>query len=172
MKNFLFLLLLLSPAAAQTITMPANPNVPYSQPKAPAPPVQTQPTPAQLKAAQEYYAPPKVVSSSMIMAVNLIINEKTDVTAMIGPLPRELQTALERAALHIPVYLAVGGGKNLNIKNARQFVSPNAAPNTIIATRKNIIVFSGGQLKIWESPFQADQFRSSMKPYFTQFTQN
>lgn len=169
MKHLFPILLLFSAAAAQTITMPPNPNVPFSQPKAPAPPVQAQPTPAQLKAAQEYYAPPKVVSSSMIMAVNLIINEKTDVTAMVGPLPRELQTALERAALHIPVYLAVGGGKSLNIKNARQFVSPNNAPNTIIATRKNTIVFSDGQLKIWESPFQADQFRSSMKPYFNQF---
>lgn len=143
-----------------------NPNVPFTTPPAQAAPRTSSATPQQIKDAQTYYAPPRVVSTSMIYAVNLIINERRSVTGLIGPLDRQLATALERAGQVVPVQLAVGGGKRLNLKYARQYVGQAALGYTIIATAHNTIVWQGGQLKIWDSPFQADQVRDSLKPYF------
>lgn len=151
---------------AQT-THPQNPNTPGTTP-APLPMPKAPPlTPQQMQQAREYYAPPRVVSTSMTYAVNLILNEKTGITGMTGGLPRELATALDRAALHIPVKLAVGGGQRLRLQNVQQYVQPSAAPNTIIATQKNTITFSGGKLQVWESGFQADQVRQSLAPFLT-----
>lgn len=146
---------------------PINPNVPFTTPPAISAPKPGTATPRQIQDAKAYYASPKIVSTSMIYAVNLILNERRSVTGLIGPLDRQLVTALERAGQVVPVQLAVGGGTRLNIKYAQQSVHKQVVGYTIIATSKNTIVWQNGQLKVWESPFQADQVRDSMKAYFT-----
>lgn len=101
-------------------------------------------------AAAQGAAPP-VVGTTMSEAVTVIINEKTRVSALTGPLPRELLTALSRAALVVPVSLVTGSPPAQPLARVKVLVLPGVPPTSLIAVSEYVVMLQGGAVRVVRS---------------------
>jgi len=99
-----------------------------------------------------------VISRSLLDAINLIVNEPAQVSGIVRSdlIPRQLSTALERAALHAQVHLVTLGAP-LRLKRTDEAVLANSAiiedgQVNVIATSRNVIVLKGQAVEIYAAP--------------------
>ena len=110
-------------------------------------------------------ATPKLVSRSAQAAVTAILNEQGRISGLVGPLPRELGEALNRAAIRIPVQLVLGGSAaNTSGLNRVKRVLVNAsAPTTMIATSEYLITVDASGIAVYQTAFMASQVHQNVQ---------
>ncbi|ASN83292.1 hypothetical protein [Deinococcus ficus] len=104
---------------------------------------------------QEQAAAAKPYSTSMIEAVNVVMNEPKKVSVLAFGLPRELITALGRAALHVPVnMLSINVSYDIpRVNQAAVRGNPGDQQQiTLIATSQHYITYDRRGVKVYKLP--------------------
>lgn len=113
-------------------------------------------TPAQQSQLRTLAMPARsaLVSTSPLAATNLILNETRAISGIVLPLDQTYRTALERAALHVPVNLVTIGAP-MRIPRVSETASgqQRSVPKfSILVTSTNIIFLGPAGVEIYSAP--------------------
>lgn len=135
-------------------------------------------TPAQqqqLKARMDaLLAPPKLVGSGVKAAVTAILNTQGRVSGLVGPLPRELAEALNRAAIRTPVHLVLatqGAPATASLSRVKTVLLPTGSPTTMLATTDLLITVESGRISVYQSAYLANQVHRNVQQIIDATTQ-
>ncbi|ABW34998.1 hypothetical protein Dgeo_2955 (plasmid) [Deinococcus geothermalis DSM 11300] len=127
-------------------------------------------TPAQqqqLKARMDkLLAPPKLVGSGVGAAVTAVLNTQGLISGLVGPLPRELGEALNRAAIRTPVQLVLatqGVPATASLSRVKRVLLPTNSPTTMLATTDMLITVDAGRINVYQSAYLADQVHQNVQ---------
>ncbi|GGB73823.1 hypothetical protein [Deinococcus soli (ex Cha et al. 2016)] len=122
---------------------------------------------AQLRAKlEERLALPKVIGRTAKAAVTAILNEPTLISGMVGPLPRELAEALNRAAIRTPVRLVMATQSTRNViamPRVQTLLVNAASPVTMLATKDLLITVDGQGVTVYQTALQAGQVHQNVQ---------
>ncbi|MBZ9714969.1 hypothetical protein [Deinococcus multiflagellatus] len=124
-------------------------------------------TPAQqqqLKASLEaVVAPPTVVGTGLKPAVTAILNSRSQISGLVGPLPRELEEALNRAAIRTPVRLVMAtktAPVTAALARAKRILIPTSSVTTMIAADHLLITVTPQGITVLKSSHLAAQIHA------------